>query len=124
MSLASCGAHDGLFMGRDSARPTTGHALDIEEADMTGLPVVLTTWLVVGGMVALWLADAVWLAEAPHGHRPDPTACACCRHDRVAHASDQPGSTCTQCPCTGFRRRDSGGLRPRGRRGSPPLPRR
>ena len=70
---------------------------------MTGLPLVLTVWLIVGGMVALWLADAVWLAGTPLGHRPDPTACACCRHDRIAHDVDRSRGTCTQCPCPGFR---------------------
>lgn len=71
---------------------------------MTGLPLVLTIWLVVGGMVAIWLADAVWLAEGPRGRGPDPTACDCCRHDQVAHEPGRAGSACTQCPCTGFRR--------------------
>jgi hypothetical protein len=70
---------------------------------MTGLPLVLAIWAVVGGMIVLWLGDAVALTEAPQGRRPDPTACACCRHDRIAHDVDRSQDTCTQCPCPGFR---------------------
>jgi len=64
---------------------------------------VLATWLVVGGLVALWLADAVWLTEGPQRRRPDPTTCACCRHDRIAHRVDGSHGTCTQCPCSSYR---------------------
>jgi hypothetical protein len=90
---------------------------------MTGLPLVLSIWAVVGGMIVIWLADAVAITEAPQGHRPDPTACACCRHDRIAHRVDESAHTCTQCPCSGFRAIADRVSRP-GRRAWPPPRRR
>ena len=63
---------------------------------MAGLEWVLAVWAIVGGWLVLWLSDAVSVAEGPIGRRPDPTACACCRHDAVAHRSERSGSGCTQ----------------------------
>jgi hypothetical protein len=71
---------------------------------VTELAWVLTAGAVVGGGIVLWLGDALAALESPWGRRPDESACACCRHDAVAHEDAEPGSACTQCPCSGFRR--------------------
>ena len=71
---------------------------------MTGWIVVLTIWSVVAAGLVLWFGRALAAFEAPYGPRRDATACACCRHDAVAHEHTGPGESCTQCPCDGFRR--------------------
>ena len=70
---------------------------------MTELAWVLTAGAVVGGGIVLWFGDALAELESRWGRRPDRSACACCRHDAVAHENVEPGSACTQCPCGGFR---------------------
>ena len=72
---------------------------------MTELAWVLTAGTVAGGGIVLWFGDALVMLESPWGRLPDRSACACCRHDTVAHEDGAPGSACTQCPCGGFRRR-------------------
>jgi hypothetical protein len=69
---------------------------------MPGLVEVLVIWAAVGGLVVLWLGDAAALARAPRGG-PDPTECACCRHDAVTHRHGTAGTGCTPCPCWAFR---------------------
>jgi hypothetical protein len=71
---------------------------------VTELAWVLSAWAVVGGGIAVWFGDALAVLEGPRGRRPDRSACACCRHDAVAHGPGAPGNACTQCPCGGFRR--------------------
>ncbi len=71
---------------------------------MIDLMWVLTVGTVVGAGLVLWFGDALAALEGPRGPRRDPTACACCRHDVVAHEQAGPGARCTQCPCDGFRR--------------------
>ena len=66
---------------------------------MIELAEVLTVGTVVGGGIVLWFGDALAALESPWGRLPDPSACACCRHDAVTHEG-----ACTQCPCGGFRR--------------------
>ena len=63
---------------------------------------VLSAWIVVACGMVLWFGDALAVHEGPRGRRLDRTACACCRHDAIAHDQAGPGS-CTQCPCGGFR---------------------
>jgi hypothetical protein len=65
---------------------------------------VLTVWALVGAGLVLWFGDALAALEGPRGPRRDPRACACCRHDEVAHEHAAPETSCTQCPCDGFRR--------------------
>jgi hypothetical protein len=65
---------------------------------------VLTVWALVATGLVLWFADALAAFEGPGAPRRDPTSCACCRHDAVAHEHAGPGTSCTQCPCDGFRR--------------------
>jgi hypothetical protein len=75
-----------------------------QEVFVTGVSWVLIVGAVVGGAVVLWFADALAALEAPVG-RADPTTCACCRHDEVAHRHEVDGCACTQCPCPAFRHR-------------------
>jgi hypothetical protein len=65
---------------------------------------VLAAWAVVGGGLVLWFGAALAVLEGPRGRRPDRSTCACCRHDAVAHEHAGPATSCTQCPCDGFRR--------------------
>ena len=69
---------------------------------MTELVWVLGAWAIVGGGIVAWFGDALAVLEGPRGRRLDRSACACCRHDSIAH--EQTGGACTQCPCRGFRR--------------------
>jgi hypothetical protein len=81
--------------GRRPGRP--------EEQTMMNWIVVLIIWAVMSAGLVLWFGKALAAFEAPHGPRRDTTACACCRHDAVAHEHGEPGDRCTQCPCDGFR---------------------
>ena len=65
---------------------------------------VLTVWALVGSGLVLWFGNALAALEGPVGTRRDPTACACCGHHAVAHEHAGPATSCTQCPCNGFRR--------------------
>ena len=65
---------------------------------------VLTVWALVGSGLVLWFGNALAALQGPVGTRRDPTACACCGHHAVAHEHVSPGTSCTQCPCNGFRR--------------------
>ena len=71
---------------------------------MSELAWVLCAWAVVSGGTVVWFRHALAVLEGPRGRRPDRNACACCRHDAIAHEQAGPGSACTQCPCAGFRR--------------------
>jgi hypothetical protein len=70
---------------------------------VTELAWVLSAWAVVAGGLVVWFGDALAVLEGPRGRRLDRTACACCRHDAVAHEQAGPRAACTQCPCGGFR---------------------
>ena len=64
---------------------------------------VLMAWSIVSAGLIVWLADAQDVLEGTGGHGRDGTSCACCRHDRIAHDPDGPGTACTQCPCEDYR---------------------
>jgi hypothetical protein len=64
---------------------------------------VLSVWALAGAGVVLWFGNALAALESPVGTRRDPAACACCGHHSVAHEHVDPGTSCTQCPCNGFR---------------------
>ena len=59
---------------------------------MIGWLVVLTIWSVVAAGLVLWFGRALAAFEAPYGPPRDATACACCRHDAVAHEHPGPGA--------------------------------
>ena len=65
---------------------------------------VLSAWALVGTGLVLWFGEALSALEGPRGPRRDPSTCGCCRHDALAHEHAGPGTSCTQCPCDGFRR--------------------
>jgi hypothetical protein len=71
---------------------------------VTELAWVLSAWAVLAGGIVVWFGDALAVLEGPRGRRLDRSACACCRHDAIAHEQARAGSACTQCPCAGFRR--------------------
>ena len=63
----------------------------------------MVIWSVVTAALVVWLADADDAVHQPWGESEDPTRCACCRHDVVAHEHSDEAIECTQCPCQGFR---------------------
>ncbi len=63
---------------------------------------LMVIWSVVTAGLVVWLADAEDVVHAPWGWA-DPTCCACCRHDLIAHEHVDDATDCSQCPCPGFR---------------------
>jgi hypothetical protein len=64
---------------------------------------LMVVWSVVTAALVVWLADAEDLVHRPWGWEDDPTRCACCRHDLIAHEHGDAASGCSQCPCPAFR---------------------
>ena len=64
---------------------------------------LMVVWSVVTAALVVWLADAEDLVHRPWGWEADPTHCACCRHDLIAHERGGPAAGCSQCPCPAFR---------------------
>ena len=77
---------------------------DSEEQAVIEWTWVLAAWAVMGGGLVLWFGAALAVLEGPRGRRPDPSTCACCRHDALAHEQAGAAHACTQCPCGAFRR--------------------
>ena len=64
---------------------------------------LMVIWSVGTAALVVWLADAEDLVHRPEDRDEDPTRCACCRHDLVAHEHVDLTSECSQCPCPAFR---------------------